>query len=64
MDVSVNVLKKIEARLERIEAKIDNFLGIEEVGKKELAEIKAAKKEIRGGNYVSLHDLKKKLAVD
>lgn len=64
MDVSVNVLKKIEARLERIEEKIDNFLGLEAVSEKELAEIKAARKEIRSGNYVTLQELKKKLAVD
>ncbi len=64
MDVSVNILKNIEKRLERIEDKMDNFLGFEEISKKEMGELDIAKKEMKEGKCISLENLKKKLSAD
>jgi hypothetical protein len=64
MDVSVNILKNIEKRLERIEDKMDNFLGLEEISREEMRELDIAKKEMKKGKCISLENLRKKLSAD
>jgi len=46
-------INHIESLLLEINAKIDNFLGFEEMGEEEKKEIKALRKEIDSEGYVS-----------
>ena len=45
-------MERIEELLLELNAKIDNFLGFEEIGKEEREEIEALRKEVKDGKYV------------
>ncbi len=44
-------MESIEALLLEVNAKIDNFLGFEELDKAELNELEELRKEVKSGNY-------------
>ena len=52
-------VKQVKKDVENLKLKIDNFLGFEDVGKKELERLKKIEKEIDSGNYYTLEELKK-----
>ena len=52
-----NRLDNIEKFLSRIESKLDNFLGFEELSKEELEEIIKIKKEMDEGDSFSIKEV-------
>lgn len=55
--VLLKKIDRIESLLLKIDAKIDNFLGFEELDKKERKEIAAIRKEIKSGKYLSFEEV-------
>ena len=55
--VLIEKINHIETLLMEINAKIDNFLGFEELDKEEKKEIKALRKEIDSEGYVSFENV-------
>ncbi len=45
-------MERIEELLLELNAKIDNFLGFEEISSEEREEIEALRKEVKDGKYV------------
>jgi len=54
--VLIEKINHIETLLMEINAKIDNFLGFEEIGEGEKKEIKSLRKEITSEGYVSFEE--------
>ena len=49
-------IDRIETLLQEINAKIDNFLGFEELDEKERREADSLRKEIEAGEYVNFDE--------
>ncbi len=45
-------IDRIESLLQKLNAKIDNFLGFEELDKEEQKEVEALRKEVEAGKYI------------
>jgi len=50
-------IDRIEALLREVNAKIDNFLGFEELDKDEQEEVKALRREIEAGEYLHFDEV-------
>jgi len=62
MNVNVNKdilmhLMNIEDQLAKLNLKIDNFLGFDELSVKELIELDEIEKDMEKGNKISLNDM-------
>jgi hypothetical protein len=53
-DVVMEKMEHIEKLLLQLNAKIDNFLGYEELTSDEMEELKKIRREVRSGEYVPL----------
>jgi len=49
----LNKVNRIEALLLKIDAKIDNFLGFEELDREEKEEVEVLRKEVKSGKHVT-----------
>ena len=50
-------IDRIESLLQKLNAKIDNFLGFEELDKDEQNEVEALRKEIEAGDYLQFDEI-------
>jgi len=50
-------IDRIESLLQKLNAKIDNFLGFEELDKDEQNEVEALQKEIEAGEYLHFDEV-------
>jgi len=53
-EVLIEKIDRIEALLLELNAKIDNFLGFEEITEEEKEEVEKLKEEIEKGEYLSI----------
>ena len=53
-EVLIEKIDRIEALLLELSAKIDNFLGFEEITEEEKEEVGKLKEEIKKGEYLSI----------
>jgi len=53
-EVLIEKIDRIEALLLELSAKIDNFLGFEEITEEEKVEVEKLKEEIKRGEYLSI----------
>jgi anti-sigma28 factor (negative regulator of flagellin synthesis) len=53
-EVLIEKIDRIEALLLELSAKIDNFLGFEEITEEEKEEVEKLKEEIERGEYLSI----------
>ncbi|HEC88037.1 MAG: hypothetical protein KAT49_04295 [Methanomicrobia archaeon] len=53
-EVLIEKIDRIEALLLELSAKIDNFLGFEEITEEEKEEVEKLKEEIKKGEYLSI----------
>jgi archaellum component FlaC len=53
-EVLIEKIDRIEALLLELSAKIDNFLGFEEITEEEKEEVEKLKEEIKRGEYLSI----------
>ena len=56
-EVLIEKIDHIEALLLELSAKIDNFLGFEEITEKE--KVEKLKEEIKGGEYLSILEIER-----
>jgi len=56
-ELAMQKLKHIEQLLVSIDAKIDNFLGFEELKKSELKELKEIRTKIKKGEYATFEEV-------
>jgi hypothetical protein len=56
-DVVLKRINDIEKILIEINAKIDNFIGYEELTEKERRELRKIRKEVKRGEYVSFDEV-------
>jgi hypothetical protein len=53
----IEKIDHIETLLLKINAKIDNFLGFEELNEKERKEVEALRKDVKSGEYVGFDEV-------